>query len=171
MSLLAYPFHFLAAIIRFLFQTLRIPIPNVSISLSSLSFSSLFSGIRAPVLDPYTEADRWVRSLEEETGATCISKASSFFTNVPLKEGDGEAGSSSSVMRNRHGPMGGGLGAGKVLPDFWLGSYEEALRACQQQLRIGCAILVSAEHDDTLTFKRCVLRPCTSICLLTWTLG
>ncbi|KAI0317540.1 hypothetical protein OF83DRAFT_1171889 [Amylostereum chailletii] len=145
MSLLTYPFHVLAAILRFIFSSLRIPIPSVPISLSSLSFSSLFSGIRAAPLDPYAEAERWVRALEEETGAVCVSRAS----GVSGKE-EGEAGPSG--LRNRQGAA--SAFAGRVLPDFWLGTYEEAVRACQQQVRIGCIVLVSAEHDDDLPFKR-----------------
>ena len=74
MSILAYPFHILSAIFRFIFQTLRIPIPNVP--LSSLSFGGLFAALRAPPLDARTEAERWVRALEEETGARSSSRSS-----------------------------------------------------------------------------------------------
>lgn len=43
-----------------------------------------------------------------------------------------------------------------MLPDFTLGSYDEALRTCQKEARIGCIILVSEEHDDVTEFKRWV---------------
>ena len=38
----------------------------------------------------------------------------------------------------------------------FLGGYEEAMRACQRDLRIGCIIIVSEEHEDISEFKRCV---------------
>ncbi|KAJ7905092.1 hypothetical protein B0H13DRAFT_2663264 [Mycena leptocephala] len=42
----------------------------------------------------------------------------------------------------------------KVLPDFTLGTYEDALRTCQRDIRIACIVLVSEEHDDVPEFKR-----------------
>ena len=42
----------------------------------------------------------------------------------------------------------------KQLPDFFIGSYESALRTAEKERRIFCAILVSEEHDDVLEFKR-----------------
>lgn len=137
MSLLAYPFHVLSALFRFLFQTLRIPIPNVP--LSSLSFGGLFAALRAPPVDAWTEAERWVRALEEETGARRSNAT------------DDGPGPSSSSLRQR------GIGQQHVLPDFFLGAYEDALRSAQRELRIACVVLVSAEHDDDAPFKREVL--------------
>ena len=144
MSLLAYPFHILGAIFRFIFQTLRIPIPNVP--LSSLSFGGLFAALRAPPLDARTEAERWIRSVEEETGARCLSHASS----TGFSSGAGEPGPSS--LRQR-----GTTQNELVLPDFFVGAYGDALRTAQRELRIACVVLVSAEHDDDATFKRSVL--------------
>jgi FAS-associated factor 2 len=43
----------------------------------------------------------------------------------------------------------------KLLPDFVLCSYEEFVRTCQKDVKIGCVILVSEEHDDVVDFKRC----------------
>jgi FAS-associated factor 2 len=156
MSILTYPFHVLVAVIRFIFQSLRIPIPNAPISFSPLSLASFFN-LRSTILDPYAEADRWLRSLEEETGATCLNSSYTSSFNTTNKEVDGDAGPSGSVVRGRYGALSGGLGVGRTLPDFWLGSYEDALLACQHQLRIGCIVLVSSEHDDVLPFKRYVL--------------
>ncbi|KAF8559473.1 hypothetical protein OG21DRAFT_1503382 [Imleria badia] len=45
----------------------------------------------------------------------------------------------------------------KVLPDFFDGTYEQVLDACQKEGRIACVILVSAEHDDVAEFKRSTL--------------
>jgi len=167
MSLLAYPFHVLAAIIRFIFQSLRVPLPNIPISFSSFSFTSVFSAIRPPLIDPYTEADRWVRSLEEETGTLCISRGSTFHSASTGKEAEGEAGPSGNGMRSRYGAVGGSQGLNKTLPDFWVGGYEDALRAAQQQLRVCCIILVSAEHDDVLPFKREALSNPSLVDLIT----
>ena len=42
----------------------------------------------------------------------------------------------------------------KQLPDFFIGSYESALRTAEKERRVLCAILISEEHDDVLEFKR-----------------
>ena len=47
----------------------------------------------------------------------------------------------------------------KVLPDFFDGTYEEVLDACQKEGKIACVILVSAEHDDVAEFKRSAISP------------
>lgn len=44
----------------------------------------------------------------------------------------------------------------KYLPDFSLGTYENTLRRCQKEAKIGCIVLVSEEHDDDAEFKRLV---------------
>lgn len=85
---------------------------------------------------------RWVRQLEEETGALTIGGSRE----------KAEAGSS--------GEEGEGKGKesvkGSTLPNFFLGSYEDALRTAQRELRVLCVVLVSEEHDDVAQFKRCV---------------
>ena len=45
-----------------------------------------------------------------------------------------------------------------VLPDFFIGSYEEFARTCARENdpKIGCVIIVSEEHDDDVEFKRFV---------------
>jgi FAS-associated factor 2 len=45
-------------------------------------------------------------------------------------------------------------GSRKWLPDFTVGTYEDALRTCEREAKIGCVILVSEEHDDVAEFKR-----------------
>lgn len=56
---------------------------------------------------------------------------------------------SSANIRGRYGST-----SRKILPDFFLGSYEEALQTCQREAKIGCIVLVSNEHDDVAEFKR-----------------
>ena len=146
-SILTFPFHVLASIIRFVFHTLRIPLPRVPFSL--LNFYRPFIGRSSTRPDPYTASDRWVRSLEEETGAHCLSRAST----VP------DAGPSTSHPQANDLRSRLGTGSSRLLPDFTLGGYDEILRLCQSEIRIGCIVLVSSEHDDVLDFKRFVVVP------------
>lgn len=141
-SILTFPFHILASLFRFIFHTLRIPIPRVPFS--TLNFYRPLIARPSTRSDPYTVSDRWVRSLEEETGAHCLSRAS------PVAgAGPSTSQLQSSELRNRIG-----TGLPRLLPDFTLGSYDEILRLCQSEIRIGCIILVSNEHDDVPDFKR-----------------
>ena len=48
----------------------------------------------------------------------------------------------------------GSVESDKLLPDFFLGGYEEFARTCQRELKIGCVIIVSSEHDNDAEFKR-----------------
>ncbi|KAF8273385.1 hypothetical protein EI94DRAFT_1826140 [Lactarius quietus] len=150
-SILTFPFHILASIVRFIFHTLRIPIPRLPFS--SLNFYRPLIPRPSTRSDPYTVSDRWVRSLEEETGAHCWSRAS-------LVAGAGPSTSrlQTSELRSRMG-----TGSPRLLPDFTLGSYDEILRLCQSEMRIGCIILVSNEHDDVPDFKRHTLTDLTLV--------
>jgi FAS-associated factor 2 len=87
--------------------------------------------------------------LEEETGAVCISRARSIAASSTATD---VAGPSNLTSRAGSGAVDE---TRKVLPDFILGSYEEFLRSCQKEVKIGCVILVSEEHDDVAEFKRC----------------
>ena len=100
--------------------------------------------------------DRWLRELEEETGAISIGRLkqqqprgiTSSFNNTTT-----ESGQSSSSLTSRR--MNGQIDDGrKHLPDFTISTYEEMLKQCQREMKIGCVILVSEEHDDVLEFKR-----------------
>ncbi|TFY68152.1 hypothetical protein EVG20_g3669 [Dentipellis fragilis] len=144
LSIVTFPLHLLASLIRFVLTGLRLPLPALRLSLLNIYARFTGQGQQRPARDPYTVADRWVRALEDETGALCLSRARA-------DAGVGGAGPSSPALRSRYGTMGTG---GRVLPDFVLGSYEEALRTCQRELRVGCIVLVSEEHDDTTEFKR-----------------
>ena len=116
--------------------------------------------------------DRWLRELEEETGAISIGRlkqqqprgtTSSFNTTT---EPAGQS-SSSLTSRRTNGQIDDGR---KLLPDFTISTYEEMLKLCQREMKIGCVILVSEEHDDVLEFKRyiCIRIKCcvdlTTIC-------
>jgi FAS-associated factor 2 len=150
-TLITFPFNLLSNLFRFIFGVLHIPFPR---SFNSINFitsrrrpspSNHFTG------DPKSVVDRWVRSLEEETGAVCASRVGSESESTAVA---GPSFASTSTIRNR----GDAYGNGRVLPDFFLGGYEEAMRACQRDLRIGCIIIVSEEHEDVGEFKRCVYR-------------
>lgn len=151
-SILTFPFHILASIIRFVFHTLRIPLPRVPFSF--LNFYRPLIARSSSRSDSYTVSDRWVRSLEEETGAHCLSRSS-------LVPGAGPS-TQSNDLRSRLGTS-----SSRLLPDFTLGGYDEILRLCQSEIRIGCIVLVSSEHDDVLDFKRFVVAPFTYHTLLT----
>ncbi|KAH9060514.1 hypothetical protein EDB87DRAFT_1561816 [Lactarius vividus] len=150
-SILTFPFHILASLVRFIFHTLRIPIPRVPFS--SLNFYRPLIARPSTRSDPYTVSDRWVRSLEEETGAHCLSRAS------PLAG----AGPSTSQLQSSEFRSRNNTGSPRLLPDFTLGSYDEILRLCQSEIRIGCVILVSNEHDDVPDFKRHTLTDPTLV--------
>ena len=144
LSLLAFPFHIISSIFRFVFGFLRIPIPQ-------LRFMGLNFYRARQFREPSRGGpDKWLRELEEETGAISIGRlkqprgtTSSFNT---------EPGQSSSLTSRRtNGQIDDGR---KHLPDFTISTYEEMLRLCQREMKIGCVILVSEEHDDVLEFKR-----------------
>ncbi|KAJ6567659.1 hypothetical protein DFH09DRAFT_1261410 [Mycena vulgaris] len=143
-SFLALPFQLLSSLLRFVFGVLRIPLPR------PFAFNLAFFRPRRTPPRGDGGADRWVRELEEETGAQCMSATASGI----------DAGAGPSTLTHR------GTNDRKVLPDFTLGTYEEALRVCQRDLRIGCIVLVSEEHDDVPEFKRTTLTDPTLVRLL-----
>ena len=147
-ALITFPFNLLSSILRFIFGVLHIPFPRNFSTLNFLTPRRPTSTNKHFTNDPKSVVDRWVRSLEEETGAVCVSR-------VSASESTGIAGPSStaasgSTLRSR----GDGYGDGRLLPDFYLGGYEEAMRTCQKELRVGCVILLSEEHEDVGEFKR-----------------
>ncbi|KAJ7176563.1 hypothetical protein C8R46DRAFT_1213153 [Mycena filopes] len=145
-GLFAFPFQLLSTLLRFVFGVLRIPLPR------PFAFNlALFRPRRTP---PRGDggADRWIRELEEETGAQCMSASAS---GVDVGTGAGPSTLTHRAPSDR-----------KVLPDFTLGTYEDALRACQRDVRIACIVLVSEEHDDVPEFKRTTLTDPTLVRLL-----
>ncbi|RDB26785.1 UBX domain-containing protein 3 [Hypsizygus marmoreus] len=144
-SVFAVPLHILSNIFRFIFGILRIPIPQIRFS--ALNFYRPLPRHRRPSRGG---PDRWVRELEEETGAVSIGLSRG--TVSSSSTATDTAGPSNLTARPRNGDDGT-----KVLPDFTLGSYDEVLRICQRDARIGCIVLVSEEHDDVAEFKRSTL--------------
>lgn len=164
-SILAVPIHILSSIVRFIFGLLRIPVPQFHLRFVGLNFYRNFGGSRTTRRGPghsETGPERWIRELEEETGAVCIGRIrNSEGMNPGAASSAIEAGPSNLTARGAliSSSINGYLDEGrKVLPDFMLGSYEEMLRICKKDARIGCVILVSEEHDDVPEFKRCVRK-------------
>ncbi|CUA77150.1 hypothetical protein RSOLAG22IIIB_12570 [Rhizoctonia solani] len=142
----AYPFSvtlslftFVLRIVGFPLRLIGVPIPRLP-PISLVGVLTFLNRARRPgdnTDDPRTAAMRWVRQLEEETGAVSVNRAKDL---EGQNEGKGKE------------PLNTG-----VLPNFYIGSYEEALRIAQRELRVLCVILVSEEHDDVAQFKRNVL--------------
>jgi hypothetical protein len=128
-SILAFPFHLLSSLVRFL----RLPTPQFRFS--SLTF---YRPLRTSNLQRAPHA--WLRDLEDETGAYATSTAISMTTS--------SSSSSSKPRPDAHHQH------SKVLPNFMLSSYDQFLRKCQTDVRIGCVILVSEEHDNVAEFKK-----------------
>lgn len=111
--------------------------------------------------------DKWLRELEEETGAISISRLKQ--PRGTTSSFNAEPGQSSLTSRRINGQIEDGR---KLLPDFTISTYEEMLKLCQRDMRIGCVILVSEEHDDVLEFKRYIYHiitlshPLTFSCIL-----
>jgi FAS-associated factor 2 len=95
------------------------------------------------------QADRFIRELEEETGALAISRA--IASDGPSTSKAREAGS---------------LSGRRLLPDFFVGGYEDALRTAKRDPRILCVVLVSSEHDDVPAFKQETLTSTELVTLL-----
>ena len=148
-TFLTFPFNVLSSIFRFIFGVLHIPLPRSFATLNFLTSRGPSTMHRQLPEDPKSVTDRWVRALEEETGAVCTSRSGNEAAATGVA-GPSAASASTSTLRSR----GDGSTTGPVLPDFFLGSYEEAMRTCQRQLKIGCIILVSDEHQDAVKFKR-----------------
>lgn len=169
LTFITFPLQLISSLLRFLFRVLHIPFPQFRISLSSP-----FSGLSFPYrplgpntrdrrsrLDPKASAERWVLTLEEETGAACLGRSR---RHAPSDaEGScstGAVGSSTSITARAtsHEVDAEADSGSKVLPNFFIGSYEDFARACLKDARIGCVVLVSDEHDDVAEFKRSVFH-------------
>ncbi|KAL6302921.1 hypothetical protein BKA93DRAFT_818229 [Sparassis latifolia] len=168
LSVLVFPLRILTSIIRFIFRVLHIPLSQFApFTFSNLTFTyRQLPGTNRDrkAMDSKSVVERWVRALEEETGAVCVSRSGTTHKNVgtPVTNGHGlssgtaagVAGPSSLTSRPPRGVDGEADGETKLLPDFFLGSYEQFVRSCERDVRIGCVVLVSEEHDDVAEFKR-----------------
>ncbi|EJD35454.1 hypothetical protein AURDEDRAFT_108989 [Auricularia subglabra TFB-10046 SS5] len=145
-----------AQILHFIFRVLRIPFPRLHFPTTfTFGFFRTVRGGSSPSssLSPSEAADRFVRELEEETGAQSVSRAVA-----------SEPGTSSAAAKAREAGM---LQHRRILPDFYIGSYEDALNAAKRDARILCVILLSSEHDDVPEFKLNTLTDPEFVNLLT----
>ncbi|KAH9916742.1 uncharacterized protein BXZ73DRAFT_53631 [Epithele typhae] len=155
-NILAIPLYPLFSLIRFLFRALHIPLPNIGPF--SFSYRTLGPAPGRGARDPKTAAERWVRALEEETGAVCVGRAAPRKSSQTNGHSTASGVAGPSSLTTRPGPWEGSeSGESKLLPDFFLGSYEDFARTCQRELKIGCIVIVSEEHDDDAEFKRSTL--------------
>ncbi|KAF6752746.1 hypothetical protein DFP72DRAFT_1046928 [Ephemerocybe angulata] len=171
LSLLSLPLTLLSSLLRLLLTALRIPLPRALLTtytpfrgLTFLRFASSANrngGRTHPRNARGGGAERWVRELEEETGAVCLGRAGLGSSSALQSTSTSEGGSS---LTNRAGNAVDGMdfgdeeeGGRRMLPDFALCGYEEALRIAQREARIACIVLVSEEHDDVAEFKRTTL--------------
>ena len=141
LSLLTIPLHILSSVFRFIFGVLRIPVPQLRFS--ALNFYRPLSRRPRSAGTARGGPDRWLRELEEETGAISIGRSK-------LPKGTSSALDAGASLTAR----GTAQDTRKYLPDFTLCSYEDMLKTCQRESKIGCVILVSDEHDDVPEFKK-----------------
>ncbi|KAG6908452.1 hypothetical protein DXG01_004535 [Tephrocybe rancida] len=142
--IITFPLHILSSLLRFLLALLRLPV----------RFTTFSFYTPRPRPRPRSGADRWVRELEEETGAISISSSTTALA---------ASTASTSGLTHRAGLP----DDTKLLPDFTLGTYEDALRTMQRESRVGCIVLVSEEHDDVPEFKRTTLTDPEFVRILT----
>ncbi|KAF8123034.1 hypothetical protein EV363DRAFT_1300798 [Boletus edulis] len=142
-SLLYLPVGLVSGILRFISGLLRVPLLT-----STLNFSPNYRITRQTYPDSRSATRRWITSLEEETGAVNFKTATVAATGLDGRQ---------TTPRRHTYPPTGSADDSKILPDFFDGTYEEVLDACQKEGRIACVILVSAEHDDVAEFKRSTL--------------
>lgn len=152
-NIIAIPLYPLFSLLRFIFRAFRIPLPNFTFS--TLSYRPLGPTHGREAKDPKSVAERWVLALEEETGAVCISRSGRRrSTTNGASSASGIAGPSNLTSRGNTWDDGSVERDSKLLPDFFLGSYEDFARTCQRDAKIGCVVIVSEEHDDVAEFKR-----------------
>lgn len=152
-AIIAVPYTLLRAILRTLHIPLPLPAVPPSFSIAGLGLS--LGGARSTMgpsstRDPKVAAERWIQSLEEDTGCVSFSRA-----QPSEAEASGVASGSSAGLNRRQGDDANS----RFLPDFFVGSYEVFARACAKETepKIGCVVLVSEEHDDVATFKKTTL--------------
>ena len=146
-SILSFPFSLLGGIIGFILRLLRFPIGGATLrpggGRGGIGGLGLRLAGRGIVEDPATVAERFVRELEDETGALTVSHAAGAGTEE--KAGSSTAG---KAREDR-----------KLLPDIFIGSYDQALKAAETDLKVVCAIVLSSEHDDAPEFRRYASLP------------
>lgn len=148
-AIISYPITVSLSVFAFIFRLLRLPFPRFNTATLRFNFfgATPQARPRRPPRpgNPADAAERWIRELEDETGAISVTRAAASATGVDLNSDD--------TLRRRDR----GEGRGRLLPDFWVGSYESALKTAQKDAKPMCVILTCEEHDDTAEFKRSVL--------------
>ena len=91
--------------------------------------------------DPSRVVHQWVNQLEREAGVG--DGPNSTTSESTLVTGIAGPGPSTISRRNRES-----ISSRCSFPDFFLGSYEDALRTAQADAVALCVILLSNEHDD-----------------------
>ncbi|GAA93846.1 uncharacterized protein L969DRAFT_84703 [Mixia osmundae IAM 14324] len=150
MAPLSLVYHLLSSTLAFLARFLRLR-PN----LPSLTLRPFGTSGQHRLTDPVSCAERLVRLLEEQSGATCRT-----LQGVPLEPSgsasavgsSATASSSRSTSRRRLSDP-----ARPVLPDFAITSYTSAVKAAQQDIRVLMVILISTEHQNNDEFVKTVL--------------
>jgi FAS-associated factor 2 len=148
------------------FGVLRIRLPRLP---SGLGFAGLgvfggnvgrYTGRRGDGREGYGEG--WLREVEEETGAVWLGRlvrdgqgGDGAASGIKVGIGAGSSEGAEGVVRRggEKGEVEWGKGK-KYILDFELCGYEEFLRMCVREKKVGCVVLVSEEHDDVLGFKR-----------------
>lgn len=120
-----------------------------------------FSDPSRRLQSPASEAEKWIRSVEEYTGAVRWSRR---FDALPGGAGSSsgvEAGGASGLERraaasgSRATAGGGGAAAARaVLPDFFVGGYEAAVREAKGDIKVLMVVLTCDEHESDGEFKR-----------------
>ncbi|KAG9000856.1 hypothetical protein FRB90_011725 [Tulasnella sp. 427] len=148
-AIISYPLTVSFSVFAFIFRLLRLPFPRFNTATLRFNFFGATPQIRPrrPPRpgNPADAAERWIRELEDETGAISVTRAAASASGVDTN--------AEETLRRRDK----GEGRGRLLPDFWIGSYESALKVAQKDARPMCVILTCEEHDDTPEFKRSVL--------------
>ncbi|KAN0061820.1 UBX domain-containing protein 10 [Thecaphora frezii] len=103
-----------------------------------------------PKTDPRICAERFVRELEEETGASSIPPSS--VPDAATSPGSSsDSGAAASAGDATKAP------ARSRLPPFFIGGYSDALKLAKEQIKILLVILTSCEHGDIGHFRKRVL--------------
>ncbi|GAA5869295.1 hypothetical protein JCM3774_004196 [Rhodotorula dairenensis] len=163
LAILAYPAALLynlgAAIVLFLARVFHLR-PS---STASFRPRNPFAGAARPrtTVSPAAAAENFVRNVERVTALSRRSAATA--TGAGSSSSAATAGGSSGLA-SRHSratgsSRGGGTlrGTGPRVPDFFVGSYDEALRYARDEMRILMIVLTSEEHERDERFKREVL--------------
>src|SRR5258708_38676247 len=143
-NVVTFPFTLITHLLQFIFRILRLPFANIfpylfrPIGPALRGPRGFLGGRSALTEDPTATADRFIRELEDETGAMTISHA-----NAAALEGVADSSK-----------PGNAAATGRLLPDFFIGSYEQALKTAEKELRVLCFIILNREHEDVPQFRR-----------------